>query len=86
MQTPTRTSPQKQTYAVLTRDVGGDLSESCLAEAFGGARPNWDQVGGARMQVGEHMVRLVPQLGYSAPRAWNVDPGVWWFNALVADL
>lgn len=40
VKTPTRTSPQKQTYAVLTRDVGGDLSESCLAEAFGGARPN----------------------------------------------
>lgn len=69
-------SPQKQPYAVLTRDVGGDLSESCLAEAFGGARPNRDQVGGARMQVGEHMVRLVPQLGYSAPRAWNVNPRV----------
>lgn len=38
------------------------------------------------MQVGEHMVRLIPQLGYGAPRAWNVDAGIGGFDALVANL
>lgn len=74
--THTPKSHLKQPYTLLTRDVGIDLSESCLAEAFGGARPNRDQVGGARMQVGKHMVCLVPQFGYSAPWAWNIDSGV----------
>lgn len=57
-----------------------------MSEALGGAGTHGDQVGGARVQTGEHVVGLVPQLGYSAPRAWHVDTWVGRLDALVADL
>lgn len=44
----------------LTWDVGGDLRQRRLAEPFGCARPHRHQVGGSRMEAGEHVVGLVP--------------------------
>lgn len=86
-QNPTPAAPTDQhPDTLLTRNVGGDFSESRLAKALGSTSPDRDQVGSARMQVGEHMVRLIPQLGYGAPRARNVDAGIGGFDALVANL
>lgn len=69
-----------------TWDVGGDLSQSRLAKSFAGPCPHWEKVCGARMQVGEDVVRFVPELEYGAPWTRHVDGGVRRFNALVADL
>lgn len=38
------------------------------------------------MQVGEHVVRLVLQLGYGSPRPGNVDAWIGRLDALIADL
>lgn len=76
----------KQSALGLTRDVGGDLSERCLAKPLGGSGPDRHQVGGSRMQSREHVVRLVPQLGHGAARTRHVNAGVWRLDALVADL
>lgn len=73
---PPTPRPQLLPGTTLTGDVGGNLSEGGLAKAFGGAGAHRDQVGGARVQVGEHVVGLVAQLGHGPARAWNVDPGV----------
>lgn len=69
-----------------TRDVGGDLGEGCLAKALASAGPDGEEVGGARVEVGEDMVGLVAQLGDRAPRAGHVDRRVGGLDALVADL
>ena len=71
---------------MLTRDVGGNLSKGCLAETFGRAGSHWDQVRGSWMEVGEHVVRLVPQFGHRAPWARHIDTWVGRLDALVADL
>lgn len=75
-----------QPHCRLTRYVGSDLCESGLAEAFGRASPNRDQVGGSGVQAREHVVGFIPQLGDCAARTGNVDARVRGFNALVADL
>ena len=59
-----------------TRYVGGDLGEGRLAEALGGAGADRDQVGGARVEVGEHVVGLVPQFGDGSPRTGYVNTRV----------
>lgn len=69
-----------------TGDVGGDLGERRLAEALAGAGPHREQVGGAGVEVGEHVVGLVAQLGHRAPRAWHIHRRVRGLDALVADL
>lgn len=70
----------------LTRDVGGDFSERCLAKPLGGSRPDWHQVCGSRMQAREHVVCLVPQLGHCTARTWHVYAWVWRLDTLIADL
>lgn len=70
----------------LTGDVGDDLGERRLAEPLGGAGSDRHQVGGSRVQAGEHVVGLVPQLGHSAARTRHVDARVRRLDALVADL
>lgn len=59
-----------------TGDVGGDLGERRLAKALAGAGPHGEQVGGAGVEVGEHVVGLIAQLGHRAPRARHVHRGV----------
>lgn len=69
-----------------TWDVGGDLSEGGLTEALGRAGSNRDQVGGSRVEVGEHVVGLVFELGHGSSRSRDVNAWVWWLDTLVADL
>lgn len=38
------------------------------------------------MQVGEHVVGLILELGHSSSRSWNVDAWIGRLNALVTDL
>lgn len=60
----------------LTRDVGGDFGQRRLSEPLGGSGSDRHQVGGPRMQTGEHVVGLVPQLGHRTAGTWHVDTRV----------
>ena len=57
-----------------------------MTEALGGPGAHRHQIGGAGVQAGEHVVRLVPQLGHGATLARHVDTRVGGLDALVANL
>lgn len=63
----------QQSVQRLTRNVGGDLSECSLAKALGSSGPDRHQVGGSRMEAGEHVVGLISQLGHCTARTWHIN-------------